>query len=468
MEYTKRFLYQSNQWYNDGLKKANIRDLSGAIQSLKKSLYYNRDNVPARNLLGLVYYGRGEVAEALVEWIISKNIKASGNIATYYIKKVQESPSELDVINQAIKKYNQCLMYCQQGGEDLAAIQLTKVIAAHPTFLKAYQLLALLYMEAEQYAKARQMIRRAHKLDTTNETTLRYMHELKQLRSDKAAKLKDTKEQAISYKLGNETIIQPVSASLKDNATMLTILNIVIGIIVGAAVVWFLFVPSVKQGMTQKTNKEVIGYSEQIAALESEIDLLNKELSKYKAESDATANEMAIAQATKGSYEGLVAAIAHYNDEKYNRSTLVDELLAIQTESLGEVGKSTYDKIAEVVFEEQCKPLYESAQKSFDVANYGTVIQKMERVIQMKEGYADGKALLLLMSAYQKQGNTEQATAMYNRILELYPNTDLATEAGNVMGIKPAEQPQEGQTGQAQEGGQAQSGNAQGAQGQAQ
>ena len=466
MEYTKRFLYQSNQWYNDGLKKANIRDLSGAIQSLKKSLYYNRDNVPARNLLGLVYYGRGEVAEALVEWIISKNIKASGNIATYYIKKVQESPSELDVINQAIKKYNQCLMYCQQGGEDLAAIQLTKVVAAHPTFLKAYQLLALIYMQAEQYAKARQMIRRAHKLDTTNEITLRYMHELKQLRSDKAAKLRDTKEQAISYKLGNETIIQPISESLKDNATMLTILNIVIGIIVGATVVWFLFVPSVKQKMTQKTNKEVIAYSEQIAALESEIDSINKELSKYKAESDATANEMAIAQGTKGSYEGLVAAIAHYNDEKYNRSKLVDELLAIKTESLGEVGKATYDKIAEVVFEEQCKPLYESAQKSFEVANYGTVVQKMERVIQMKEGYADGKALLLLMKTYQKQGNTEQATAMYNRIVELYPNTELATEAGTVMGIKPAEG--QGQAGQTQEGqtqgGQAQSGNAQGAQ----
>ncbi len=453
MEYTKRFLYQSNQWYNDGLKKANIRDLSGAIQSLKKSLYYNRDNVPARNLLGLVYYGRGEVAEALVEWIISKNIKTSSNIATYYIKKVQESPSELDMINQAIKKYNQCLMYCQQGGEDLAAIQLTKVVAAHPTFLKAYQLLALLYMEAEQYAKARQMIRRAHKLDTTNEITLRYMHELKQLRSDKATKIKESKEQAVSYKLGNETIIQPVSSTLKDNATMLTILNIVIGIIVGAAVVWFLFVPSVKQNMTKKTNKEVIQYSEQIAARESEIDLLNKELSEYKAASDATANEMAIAQATKGSYEGLVAAIAHYNDEKYSRSTLADELLAIQKDSLGEVGIATYNQIAEVVFEDQCKTLYESAQKSYDVANYGTVIQKLERVIQMKEGYADGKALLMLMNSYQKNGNTDQATAMYNRILELYPNTELATEAATAMGVTPA-------AGQAQEG-QGQAGQAQ-------
>ena len=72
------------------------------------------------------------------------------------------------------------------------------------------------------------------------------------------------------------------------------------------------------------------------------------------------------------------------------------------------------------------------------MANYGTVIQKMERVIQMKEGYADGKALLLLMNAYQKNGNTDQATAMYNRILELYPNTELATEAATAMGVTPA------------------------------
>lgn len=434
MEYTKKFLYQSNQWYNDGLKKANIRDLSGAIASLKKSLQYNRDNVPARNLLGLVYYGRGEVVEALVEWIISKNIKSHGNIATYYIKKVQESPSELEAINQAVKKYNQSLMYCQQGGEDLAAIQLRKVIAAHPNFVRAYQLLALLYMESEQYAKARQMIRKAHKLDTTNETTLRYMHELKQLRSDKVAKLKEEKDQTVSYKLGNETIIQPISATLKDNATMMTILNIVIGIVVGAAVVWFLIVPTIKQNMSAKTNKEIIAYSEQIAGKDSEIDILNQELAQYKLESEATANEKAIAQGTQASYEALVAVIDHYHQEKYNRATLADELLAIQTDSLGATGKTTYDAIANVVFEEQCASLYEASQKSYAVANYGTVIEKMEKVVKMKEGYADGQAILLLMNAYQNNGNTEQATQVYNRILELYPNTEIAAKATEAMG----------------------------------
>ena len=176
MDYREKLIRQSNYWYNDGLKKAKMHDLSGAIVSLKKSLQFQRDNVNARNLLGLIYYGRGEVVEALVEWIISKNLKSYENIANYYIKKVQESPAELEVINQAIHKYNQCLSYCQQNGEDLAIIQLKKVIAAHPSFLKAHQLLALLYIHTEQYTKARQILREIHKKDITNEITLSYMH----------------------------------------------------------------------------------------------------------------------------------------------------------------------------------------------------------------------------------------------------------------------------------------------------
>ena len=37
MDYTVKLAYQSNYWYNDGLAKAQVRDMSGAITSLKKS-----------------------------------------------------------------------------------------------------------------------------------------------------------------------------------------------------------------------------------------------------------------------------------------------------------------------------------------------------------------------------------------------------------------------------------------------
>ena len=115
MDYTKKIMYQSNSWYNDGLRKAQVRDMSGAIVSLQQSLQYNRENIAARNLLGLVYYGIGEVSEALVEWIISKNLCPRDNIADYYIKNVQNSANELESLNQAIKKFNQCLLSAERG-----------------------------------------------------------------------------------------------------------------------------------------------------------------------------------------------------------------------------------------------------------------------------------------------------------------------------------------------------------------
>ena len=438
MEYAKKLVYLSNQWYNDGLKKANIRDLSGAIISLKKSLQYNRDNIASRNLLGLCYYGRGEVSEALVEWIISKNIKTHGNIANYYIKKVQESKTELETIDQAVKKYNQCLVYCEQNGEDLAAIQLKKVISAHPTFLKAYQLLALLYMQTEQYAKARQLIRRAHRLDSTNETTLRYMHELTQLHKDKAAKLKTERAQTVSYNLGNETIIQPVSATLKDNAALLTILNIVIGLVVGAAVVWFLAVPTMKKNMASKTNKEIIVYSEQIAALESELDLQNKELEQYKAASEATEAEKAIAQSTQESYEALIVAIGHYSKTGYSTSKLADELLAINKASLGATALTTYEAMTKDVYAKECEDLYPVATRSYEAVNYSRALECLEKIERMNEQYKDGEVLYMLMDIYQKQGETEKATVKYNRILELYPDKDIAKKATELM--KPQEE----------------------------
>ena len=187
MEYQKRLIRQSNYWYNDGLKKAQIRDLSGAIASLRRSLQYNRANTQARNLLGLVYYGRGEVSEALVEWIISKSFQAHENIAEYYIRKVQDSAGQLETINDAVKKYNQSITHCFQGNEDVAVIELRKAVTEHPSFVKAFQLLGLIYLHTGQPAKAKQMLRRAQRLDTTDPLTLRYLHELKIMVNGKQA-----------------------------------------------------------------------------------------------------------------------------------------------------------------------------------------------------------------------------------------------------------------------------------------
>ena len=57
----KKVEYLSKLYYNQGLEKASIRDLSGAVNCLKQSLTFNKRNIQARNLLGLVYFEMGEV-----------------------------------------------------------------------------------------------------------------------------------------------------------------------------------------------------------------------------------------------------------------------------------------------------------------------------------------------------------------------------------------------------------------------
>ena len=91
----KRVARISNLLYNEGLDKARVRDLSGAIKSLKRSLEFNKENKDARNLLGLVYFESGEVVSALTEWVISKNLQPTRNLATEYINKLQANSNKL-------------------------------------------------------------------------------------------------------------------------------------------------------------------------------------------------------------------------------------------------------------------------------------------------------------------------------------------------------------------------------------
>ncbi len=433
MEYANKLVYRSNQWYNDGLKKANICDMSGAIVSLKRSLQFNRGNIAARNLLGLVYYGIGEVGEALVQWIISNNMKSHGNIARYYIKKLQEDANELESINLAIAKYNQALAYCEQGGEDLAVIQLKKVVNAHPTFLKAYQLLALLYIRTEQYANARHVLRKAHKLDKTNQITLTYMNEVATAHSQRGYSVDADGKDAVSYKLGNETIIQPVSSTLKDNAAMLTILNIVIGIVLGAATIWFLVVPGVKRRQALETNKEIVQYSDQIASKDGEIALLEEELEAYQAVEAETEEEKAKAKNTRSNYEKLIKAVGHYYDDTYSMDTLEEELLAVDYDSLGKEAKARYETVTEAVFPGQCEKLYESARARYEVANFEWAAEELLRVVTMDEKYEEGKALLLLADAYKANGNNKKAQERYQRVIELFKDSEVAQQAQKAL-----------------------------------
>lgn len=455
MDYTMKLAYQSNYWYNDGLKKAQIYDLTGAITSLRKSLQYNQSNIAARNLLGLVYYGRGDVVEALVEWILSKNFQSHNNIANYYISKVQEVPGELEAINQAVKRYNQSLTYAQQKGEDLAIIQLKKAVAAHPTFVKAHQLLALMYLKTEQYTNARIAIRAAQKLDTTDPITLAYVHEITQIRKERNAKLRGTngqEKQTVTYNIGNESIIQPASSVYKEHSGLHTVFNIGLGVVVGVAVMWFLIMPAIMSSRQEKINNQTVEFSDQIATQEAQISALKVELEQYRSSSEESENAKQTAESTQEMYETLMNVSEHYSANDMSDDAMLEEMLKINPEALGTVGRDRYEEIKESLFPRMCEELYATSKKNYEVANYSTGISNLEKVISMDETYDDGGALLLLAQCYEKNGEQDKANIKYQQILEDFKDTEAAEEAQKALDAQNGVESEEGEDGADGEG----------------
>ena len=433
MDYTKKLLYQSNYWYNDGLGKAKIRDMSGAITSLRKSLQYNGENTDARNLLGLVYYGRGEVAEALVEWIISKNLKPKENLANHFIRKLQNSEGELETVNQAVRKFNQSLAYCEQGAEDLAIIQLKKVVSAHPTFLKAYQLLALLYIQNGQYSKANQALRTARKLDTTNEMTLRYIHEVTKKKVRKSKDPGKTASNAISYQDGNETIIQPAMTAFKGTAVRIAGINLLIGILLGAAVIWFLVMPAKIKSNNDKNNKQIKEFSAQLEEQEAQISAQTKALDEYRGNSDKAQEAQETAAGTQDSYENLLNVYQQYQNGDTASTEMADALLNVNRDSLGSTGQAIYDQLSTEVLDVVAQRQYQTGVNALQEQDYASAVTALSKVVQINEQYDDGNALYNLGLAYSGSGDAENAKTYLEKVIQLFPNTDIASAAQTVL-----------------------------------
>lgn len=54
---------------------------------------------------------------------------------------------------------------------------------------------------------------------------------------------------------GTEMVIQPTT--FRDSSTIATFINIILGILLGGAIVWFLVVPANRQAVNDEANRQV-------------------------------------------------------------------------------------------------------------------------------------------------------------------------------------------------------------------
>lgn len=419
----------SNSYYNDGLQKAQVRNLSGAIISLRQALKLYKYNTQARNLLGLVYYEMGEVVDALSEWVISANYKPEDNLAINYLREIKENRSQLDAVNQTIKKYNQALLYCRQDSRDLAIIQLKKVLSLNPKLVKGHQLLALLYMQEKQPEKAKRALRDAGRIDTDNTTTLRYLKEVNRQLKEKGKDNKPKNDDLISYQSGNETIIMP--KRFRESSLGGTLGYILIGLIVGVAATVFLIVPGVKSKIKEDAKNSLLDANDTISNNAITISDLERQIEDLQNQIDESESKDSEEKAKTAAYEDLLNAYVAYTSE--DTVSAGSYLEKIDSSMLSGQALETYNTINDSVSATYLEDLYNEAYGYYTAYDYENAAKSFQKIADQDESYRDGSAAYYLAQSYRKLEKMEDAKKYYQYILDNYPGTEKANTAANYV-----------------------------------
>lgn len=445
----RKAVSMSNIYYNQALMQAKVRDLSGAMRSLRQSLQFNKLNTPARNLLGLIYYEEGEIVAALSEWVISKNFQEKGNDADEYIREVQSNPNKLEMYNQTIKKYNAALFSAQHGDEDMAIIQLKKVVNLNPKFVRAHQLLALLYMmtgRRDNRARAYRLMRSISKIDVTNTTTLRYLQELSDMRNKSDPAVKQERMERENAKKASLPSVdtdayKTITPYKEERPSVLPFVNIMVGVIIGLAVMYFLIIPHIRSNVASDSNKKFQEYSENQAASDSDVSTLkNKNTTLEKQVSDlkkqleeiqgGNPDQLTTVQEV---YDNLLDALKSYQED--NKVEAAEKLKKVNLDSLTtDTAKEFYRTIKKDTFGEASDKYFKDGRDAYngegDYAgkrDYDEAIKILETALEYDETNTD--AIYFLGRCYQQKSDPEKAKSYYNDIIENYPDSKRVSEA---------------------------------------
>ena len=436
----KKIFSLSNYYYNEGLSKAKVRDLSGAVIVLRKSLELNKKNTKARNLLGLVYFELGETVAALSSWVISKHFQPENNMADDYLKAVQKNATQLDNLNQTIKKYNTALRAAQGGNADLAVIQLKKVVAMNPHYVSGMQLLALLYMKRGEYEKAKKYLNRAAKIDVSNTKTLTYLSEL----ASKTGRGEEPK------KISNANLTQEVDAVTYENSkafrptdfederpNIRAWLNLIIGAAVGIACGYLLFIPATKKNLVEQYNSSSLDYHSEKSMMTAQVSSLTKDKENLQSKVDelqATIDESKAKEYDAAMYDDLFEGVNLYISNLQDSSSAVDyEAIAKKLGSVKEsalenkTAKEMYDVVKEATFVKASDNLYEEGHNAYSAGKYNDALDILLEAYKYNPD--DENTIYFIGRSYHRLGENEKAKKYYNLIIKKFSDTARYSEA---------------------------------------
>lgn len=429
----QKIQYAANGYYNRGLELAKTRDLSGAADYLKRALHFNKYHTDARNLLGLIFYEMGETSDALVQWVISINLQPDSNRADYYLDQVQRKPGRLEHESQIIRKYNQALIHAQNGSDDLAVLQLKRIVEERPNYVKAHLLLALLYMEHEDFTKAGKSLYKVLQIDKNNYKAVRYMEYVKS-RTGKADVEKRKMKNAFSHReMQDDDVILP--PTYKENTGWQSIINIGIGLALGVVLMLFMVMPARERSLNYEHNQEMRSYADKLNLANQENEKLQKAAAQYETEiANAEENMNSMLQdseSTLAQYQTLVEILRAYRKE--------DMKTAVQLYMDMDISKITDEKMLNVVAEirtdmETSAPeiLEALAAASTEAGDTDAALRYYEEYMKFQD--KNPQVIFNMAKLYKSKGDEDMSDQLFGQVIMNFADSELAEQAKEERG----------------------------------
>lgn len=433
MDYMQKIQYAANGFYNHGLELAKERDLSGAAECLKRALQFNKYHTDARNLLGLIFYEMGETSDALVQWVISINLQPEDNRADHYLDEVQRRPGQLEHASGIIRKYNQALIHAQNGSDDLAVLQLKRIVEEKPNYVKAHLLLALLYIGHEDYTKAGKSLYKVLQIDKNNRKAERYMDYVKS-KTGRADVEKRKLKNAFSHREmeDNDVILPP---TYKENTGWQSIINIAIGLALGVVVVLFMILPARDRSLNYKHNQEMQIYADKLNLANQEAERLKKDAEQYEKErqeaEEALEGLVGDSDSTLVQYQTIAEILQAYRNEDFR--TAVKLYMNLDAEKVTSEGMLQILEEIEADMNANAPAELEAlAAESSAAGDLETALNYYEEY--MKYNDRNPQIIFNMAMIYKSMGDEDTSNQLFGQVIMNFEDSELAEKAKEERG----------------------------------
>ena len=433
MRYRPDLIKISKAYYNRGLERAKLNDLSGAAVYLKKSLIYDKYRTEARNLLGLIFYESGETADAIVQWVVSINLDPRDNDADRYLDEIQRKPGVLSEASALVKRFNQALEIAQNGGEDFAMVELSDITRKKPNYIKAQLLLAILYMQAGEHIKAGKALMAVLDIDRNHPQATILMDEVKRATGKAEVERAKLKNAYSHRELEEGDVIIPKTRA--GTSLDKVVIYITAGIIIGLVSFYLLILPSVRRIYNRALNDSIIQNSAELSDVNARYSELSDRYDELNAEFQDVSQRLNAYEEQNinftSAYESLNSIISDCGAGNYEAAA--DKYLQLDRSIItSEPLISQLQEADRLMLNDGFTAISEMGTAQWNGGNLSAAENYYRLALNIKPD--DPEVMFLLARLLQSQDRISEANEIFDKIVGEHPESPYAQRSIDARG----------------------------------